>query len=570
MNKHFFYFKNIWQLYDQKMQSIFWLIIFLIFISAFGEFFAIISIKPLISKVINNNIDSKFINLIFFRIESKNTLFLSFTLIISLFTALSLKVLNLWFITKFSAKTGTIIATKIYSENILTKYFNYNKQESSYITSALTNQLGTTVTGFINVFKLFSSIIVCLFIFYGLLLNNFLLNSLATLLFLSIYLLSYFLVKDKLKQNSRIIKSKSESNLMIIKDGFGGNKEIIANNLQNYFKKSYINSDWPARKAIANNYVLKIIPRSVIEFISFSIIILLSIISINNRNNSGSLISYIGTLAFAIQRFMPQLQTIFASWTYLKGQSASINNILNLVKNIKIKDIYPNTNEALNFKKVELKNINFSYEKNNKKNILEVLKDLNITIRCGERIAILGESGSGKSTLIDIIMGLIKPDSGYLKIDNIDIHKDNNEAYLYKWRNTFSVLTQNPYFINGTILENITFGDIKKNTDINKVIESTKKAKIYEYINKLPKKFETNIGEMGSKISGGQAQRIALARAFYSNKKFLILDEATSALDEYNQKEIVKSLKELDSNMTLLVITHRKTLLEICTRSIVI
>ena len=357
---------------------------------------------------------------------------------------------------------------------------------------------------------------------------------------------------------------------MIIKDGFGANKEIIANNLQTYFKKLYINSDWPGRKAKASNYVLKIIPRTVIEFLSFSVIILLSIISINNRNNSGLLISYIGTLAFAIQRLVPQLQTMFSSWTFIKGESASINNILNLVGNIKTKDIYPNTNETLKFKKVELKNINFSYEKNNKKNNFRVLKELNITIRCGEKIAILGESGSGKSTLIDILMGLIKPNSGYLKIDNIDIHKDKNEAYLYKWRNTFSVLTQKPYFINGTILENITFGDINQNKDFNKVIESTKKAKIYEFINKLPNKFETNIGEMGSKISGGQAQRIALARAFYTNKECLILDEATSALDERNENEIVKSLADLDTNITLLIITHRKPLLEICNRSIVI
>ena len=118
MKNFIYYFKNIWRIYDEKMQGILCLIIFLILISAFGEFFAIISIKPLISKIINNNIDFEFINLIFFRKEIKNILFLSFILIVSLFSALSLKVINLWLITKFYAKTGTIIATRIYRKYI--------------------------------------------------------------------------------------------------------------------------------------------------------------------------------------------------------------------------------------------------------------------------------------------------------------------------------------------------------------------------------------------------------------------------------------------------------------------
>ena len=557
--------KFIFKVYSRKMKLIFICIIFLVLLNAIGEIFTIISIKPLLNKIISSkNIINQTNDFLFLGFDDQNMFLISLILIISLFIVLSLKIINLWIISRFSAKTGTLIATNIFNKNVLSKYYNFNNFDSSFITSTLTTQLEVTVTGLINIFRLFSSLIICLFIFTGLLINNFRYNLLITFFFSSVYILIYLLVKNRLSNNSFIIKNKSQTSLKIIKDGFGANKEIIANNLQSYFKDKFIKFDWEGRKAKATNYVLKLLPRSIIEFLAFTLIISICLITLYYEDNSIPILVYVGSLAFAFQRLMPQMQCIFASWSYISGEKASIQNILNLLKKINNQEFINRSESIIKFKNINLVNVCFSYKSPGKK----VFDEINLKINKGDKIGIIGQNGSGKSTLIDLLTGTIKPVSGRVLLNGIDIHQTNNEKYLYQWRNSFSLLTQNPYFLGNSILENIAFGENLNEIDLNKVYESAKKAKIYDFIESLPDKFLTNIGERGSKLSGGQAQRIGIARAIYKNKNILIMDESTSSLDENTENELITSLREITSEMTLIIISHRKQILEICEKLI--
>ncbi len=554
----------IWRIYDYKMKLIFFVIFFLMIINAFCEFFAVISIKPFLANILgvsnlNNSVDKIF----FFNSYQENILLISITLIISLFLIFSLRVLNLWLISRFSAKTGTLVATQIFTHNLLPRYYNYENLESSYILSSLTNQMSKTVTGIVNLFRFFSSSITCFFILIALLLNDFQLNFLIIFFFSAIYLSTYSLVKNKLKINSLIMKEKSEESINVIRDGIGGSKEIVANNLQFYFKNLYINSDWAGRKARWDNYVLKSLPRSIIEFFAFCIIIILTLLS-GYENESLKIFSYIGSLAFAIQRLMPQTQNLLNTWSYVTGEKASIRNIIELLKKVKIDQIFSNSKSTINFKKIVLEEVSFSYKSREEK----TLSEINLTINEGEKIGIIGYSGSGKSTLLDLIGGLIVPDQGRILINDRNLHKKTQEQYIYRWRNSFSILTQKPYFIDGSILENIAFGENNNKINYKNVYESSKKAKIFDYIENLPDKFNTKIGELGSKLSGGQAQRIGLARAFYKNKKILILDEATSSLDEITEKLVIESINKHCSDKTLIIISHRKPILSICDKVI--
>ena len=557
--------KFFFKVYSQKMKWIFLCIIFLVLLNAIGEIFTIITIKPLLNKIISNkNIINQTNNFLFLKLDDQNMLLISLILIISLFIVLSLKIINLWMISRFSAKTGTLIASNIFNKNVLSKYYNFNNYDSSFITSTLTTQLEVTVTGLINIFRLFSSLIICLFIFTGLLINNFRYNLLITLFFSSVYLFIYLLVKNRLSNNSFIIKNKSETSLKIIKDGFGANKEIIANNLQSYFKNKFIKFDWEGRKAKATNYVLKLLPRSIIEFLAFTLIISICLISLNYEKNSISILVYVGSLAFAFQRLMPQMQCIFASWSYISGEKASIQNILNLLKKINNQNFINGSDSILKFKDINLVNVCFSYKSPREK----IFEEINLKINKGDKVGIVGKNGSGKSTLIDLLTGIIRPVSGEVLVNGMDIHQKSNEKYLYRWRNSFSILTQNPHLLGDSVLENIAFGENLNEIDLNQVYESAKKAKIYDFIESLPEKFLTNIGETGSKLSGGQAQRIGIARAIYKNKNILIMDESTSSLDENTEIEIIESLREITSKMTLIIISHRKPILEICEKII--
>lgn len=547
------------------MKLIFISMIFFLIINAIGELFTVIAVKQLLINLISdNNLSNESINLFFFKFENGNTYTLGIFLLISLFLVFSFKIITLSLITRFSGKTGTIISTRIFSEKLLTKYYISHNFESNYLTASLTDQINVTVTGLMNMFKLISSLVICIFILIGVLMNNFNYNFLIILFFTSIYLISYLLVKNNLKSNSTIIKNASESRLKIIRNGFGANKEIIANNLQSYFKNLFANTDWPGRKAKAHNYVLKIIPKSIIEFFAYTLIISICIFSKLFNYESALILSFVGSLAFAIQRLMPQMQTIFASWSYISGERASISNILKLVKELNLNYKIKTSFKLLNFEKLSLIDIFFKYKLS--KNLL--FEGLNITIKKGDKIGIIGRSGSGKSTLVDLITGIIKPSDGIVKINNIDIHQKKNIEYLFKWRNSFSLLTQKPYLFNGTIIENIAFGENSRDLDMDRIYDSAKKAKIFKFINSLPYKFQTQIEEDGTNLSGGQAQRIGLARAFYNYKKVLIMDEATSSLDEKTERSIVESLKLFSNEMTVIIISHRKPLLEICSQII--
>ena len=558
-------FKSIWKIYDRKMKWIFLSIIFLIFINAIGELFSILSLKILLTNLISGNaLSRESVDLLIFRFDSDNILGISLFLLISLFLVFLLKIITLSLITNFSGKTGTIISTRIFSENLLTHYYKYNNLENNFLIASLTDQVNITVTGLMNFFKLISSSIICAFILGGLLINDFYYNILVISFFTLIYFASYKLVKNKLKSNSKIIKKASENRLRIIRNTFGANKEIIANNLQLYFKNLFNKADWPGRQAKAENYVLKIIPKSIIEFFAYSLIISICLISKVFNYESALILSFVGTLAFAIQRLMPQMQTIFASFSYMSGERASILNIFDLIKKFDLNNKFVSTHENLYFKNLSLSEIYFTYDSQKD----TFLNKINITINKGDKIGIIGESGSGKSTLIDLVTGIIKPSKGIVKVNNIDIHKKKNIEYLLKWRNSFSLLTQKPYLFEGSILENISFGKSINEIDIKRIFKSTKQAKIFDFIDSLPNKFLTRLGEDGTNLSGGQAQRICLARALYNYKKILIMDEATSSLDERTEREIVESLKKLSDEMTVIIISHREPILEICNKII--
>ena len=148
------------------------------------------------------------------------------------------------------------------------------------------------------------------------------------------------------------------------------------------------------------------------------------------------------------------------------------------------------------------------------------------------------------------------------------MHSRNDTNILFIWRNSICFLPQSPFLFDGTIIDNITFGDNSNKINLERIKESCRKAEILDYVNSLKNKFKSRVGENGTKLSGGQAQRIALARLFYLNKKIIILDEATSSLDFNTELKIINSLKALDSTYTIILITHRKEILKICSRII--
>ena len=195
-----------------------------------------------------------------------------------------------------------------------------------------------------------------------------------------------------------------------------------------------------------------------------------------------------------------------------------------------------------------LDNVTFIHEGSNTK----ILEEISLEVKRGQRVGIIGKSGAGKSTLIDMMLGLIKPISGKIYVDNEEL-KNNIES----WQKLIGYVPQDIYLLDDTIRNNIGFGLDTKDINQENILKSIKLAKLDEFINSFVDGLDTVIGERGIKLSGGQKQRIGIARALYNNPKILVLDEATSSLDYKNERQIMEEVYDASKQFTLIIVTHR-------------
>ena len=207
----------------------------------------------------------------------------------------------------------------------------------------------------------------------------------------------------------------------------------------------------------------------------------------------------------------------------------------------------------LQSKDIKIDDISFYYENRD-----EILKNLNLNIKKGEKVAIIGESGSGKSTLLKLIMRFWNVDRGEISIGDKNVKTIPTKTL----RKSQTLVSQDTFLFNDTILNNIKMGD--ENATYDDVVKAAKKASIHEFIMKLPKGYDTNVGELGGNLSSGEKQRLSIARAFLRDSDILILDEPTSNLDTLNEASILKSINDECKDKTIVMVSHRKSSSAIC------
>ena len=208
-------------------------------------------------------------------------------------------------------------------------------------------------------------------------------------------------------------------------------------------------------------------------------------------------------------------------------------------------------------KQIEINNISFSYPESKSK----VINNLTIKIDARTSVAFVGATGAGKSTVIDIILGLLEPDKGCIRVDNIPLSNKNIKS----WQRSIGYVPQTIFIADDTIARNIALGCKKDEIDYAQIRSVAKLAKINDFIeNDLPFSYDTKVGEAGVKLSGGQRQRLGIARALYRNPKVLIFDEATSALDNLTEKAIISRINSLKNSITLIMIAHRLSTIKNC------
>ena len=406
--------------------------------------------------------------------------------------------------------------------------------------------------------EIFIFMLVILFLFY--------LYPLATFVSLLISILLVIIFYKLIKKRSISLSLKKVSNeelyLKYAQETFGNVKSIKMHLKENYFIDRFFDKIKVSSRATLLQNFYSSIPRMWIEF--FAVITLVSAISVHIGFSNLPLIeslSIIALYAAASFKIIPSTTKLMFIIQFMFNSSASIDLVFKELKNLKsdLNDKSDNKSpkkKLLNFEnKIQISNLKFKFD--TRKEIL--FENLSFEIKKNKFVGLRGTSGTGKSTLVDILCGIRKPQIGEIKIDGIDIYSSINE-----WRKKVALVSQSTTLLDENLKKNITFGENEEFLDIKKLDKVIEMSNLKHFINSLPEGIETNIGEKGLKISGGQIQRIGIARALYLNPEFLILDEPTSSLDEKTEQEIYKTIQNLRNQVTVLIISHKRNIDDIC------
>ena len=260
---------------------------------------------------------------------------------------------------------------------------------------------------------------------------------------------------------------------------------------------------------------------------------------------------------FAGLRLMPAIKEIYTSFVSFTFVDPSLKKLHQDIKNLKV--VNPNLGgDSISINKnISLQNVNYNYPNASR----TALKNINLTIPLKSTVGFIGATGSGKTTTIDIILGLLQPQKGNLKIDGQIISEKNIKS----WQQSIGYVPQHIYLSDDTISSNIAFGIKPQNINQDVIEKVSKIANLHEFVvDELPEKYQTIIGERGVRLSGGQRQRIGIARALYHNPKILILDEATSALDNDTEEAVMDAVDNLGKKITIIIIAHRLNTVKRC------
>lgn len=459
-----------------------------------------------------------------------------------------------YILNKFAFGRFHAFAFRLFKNYTNLPYKRFVKRNSAELIKTIVNEASNLSFYMQSLLLIFSEFFTVVLLYALLLLMDWKMTLVLTILLGAKVLFLLFFLKKRIEKEGLKRSIMQSKFYKILNETFGNFKiiKLIQNEEKLYSEFSNISYGYARANIVSNT--LNQLPRLSLETIGFSVLIGIVVYVLFQYNDANFVLPIISMYALALYRILPALNRILSNYNTVLFLSNSLDIVysdLNYTPQTEGKDF-------IDFKnKIELTNVSFEYNKNKK-----VLENINIIINKGDKVAFVGESGSGKSTLVDLIIGLYKPLSGEIVIDDKKLTSDNVKSY----RSKVGYIPQSIYLFDGTVGENVAFG-YEYNKE--KIIEVLKKANIYDFLYSK-EGIDTLVGDGGIQLSGGQKQRIGIARALYSDPEILVLDEATSALDNETEAKIMDEIYETSHDKTLLIIAHRLSTIERCDRKIML
>ncbi|AVV48799.1 ABC transporter ATP-binding protein [Leptospira santarosai] len=556
--------KSLWSHFSDRRHKQLSLLVVLIIVTSFTEAFSIGAVLPFLSALTmpEKIFEMEYLKPMLFVLKISKPEELIFpTTILFIFASLvsgGMRLLLLWVSNRLSFAIGTDLSIQIYQRTLYQPYRVHLERNSSEVVVGILvkakRMIGSIV---LPIIQMISSIFIIFSVLGFLVQLDPILLATIMLTFGSFYGIIAFFVRKQLTKNS-YAETKENSHVMkLLQDGLGGIRDILLNGNQNFYTEIFKESDQKLRRTSAVSSFTAASPKFVVETISMILFAILAYtVSIKNGSLQFSL-PFLGALALSAQRLLPVLQQTYQSWALIKGARGALEDVVDLLDQPLPEYAFLPPPDPIKFQnELSLKNISFRYHHDGP----WILKDINLAVKKGSRIGIIGQTGSGKSTLLDLIMGLLEPSSGSIFLDG----KELNEKNIRSWQASIANVPQAIFLSDDTILNNIALGIPRQDIDIEKAKQAAEKAKISDHIENLNEGYKTFVGERGVRLSGGQRQRIGIARALYKEASIIVFDEATSALDNETERAVMESIEGLGKDLTVLIIAHRLSTVKNC------
>jgi ATP-binding cassette, subfamily B, bacterial PglK len=469
-------------------------------------------------------------------------------------------VITIYAKTRFVTMRNHHLSKKLLSKYLSSPYSFFLKRNSSELTKRVLDEVNRFTYSYLMAFMdvlIFGATLIIIMV--TILVIDFTASISAIAVFGLLYGLLMFYLRNKLKQKGEEAVESNRLRYLYTTESLASIKTTKVLGKESYYIDEYDKASYLFAKNNAFSTIISTLPRYVIEAVAFGGLMLFIVIQLALGRSLDSLIPIVGVLGLAGYRMLPALNQTFGAISNVIFNVPIVDKIYEeMIEESEFDSLVDQQTEPIQFNEsISLNKISFTYDETQNFK----LSSISLEIKKNQVIGFIGETGSGKSTLIDILMGLLKPHSGSIKVDHQQIDQKSVRGY----QKLIGYVPQDIYLSDDTLEKNIAFGVKAEDIDKDLIKKAAQTAAIDQFIeNELEEGYQTFVGERGVRLSGGQRQRIGIARALYHQPEIIVFDEATSALDNQTEKEVLKAIKNASKDRTVIMIAHRLNTLKDC------
>lgn len=554
-------FKKLLYIFDRKQKQDLVILFILMLGGAFVELLGVSSVMPLVEvvtdpEIIHTNETYAAIAKMFSITDAKQFI---------LFIAISLIILyvfkNIYVIIendlqyRFTYNNQKKLSTRMLDCYLYEDYLDHINKNVADLQRNITTDIINFYYAVIRIIQFMMEFLVCVVLFLYLLIKDFASTMIITgilIVIAAVFVVLYR--KASVKNGAEDRRTTGLINKWIM-EAMGALKEVKVANAEEYFKKNYNAVYEEYAEVRRRQSMLEVLPKPIMETSAICGLMVAVIVKVLSGDDLAQFIPVLSVFVVAAFRLMPSFNRLTAYSSGILFGKPFIDSVYQDVKrfNEQTRREEVSSSEPGQFQldsDIEIRDIRFKYPESDK----YILDGVSLSIPHQNTVALIGESGAGKSTLANVILGLLKPESGEIDVSNVNVLD-----HIREWHSCLGYIPQTIFLLDSTIRKNVAFAVPDEEIDEDKVIKALEEAQLYEYVKTLPDGLDTIVGEGGVKLSGGQRQRVGIARALYSDPKLLILDEATSALDNETEAAVMQSIDNLRGEHTMVIIAHRLT-----------